>query len=85
MTRSPFAAAILASDATLTLRAALAVRGVLQDFAAVSPEREPATVDWAKALSVASALAGEDDATAQDVALRIAQGCFVANDALGIR
>ncbi len=80
--RSTIAAAILDSETTRTLRTALAVRSVLHDFAAVAPTDQLTTVDWSTALSRASALSSEDDAIAQDVALRIAQGCLVADDAL---
>ncbi len=82
MTPSRIATAILDNGTTARLRAELAVRGVLHDFPAVTPAAVPAAVDWARALTLASALTGEDGAQAQDVALRIAQGCLVASDAL---
>lgn len=82
MTPSRIAAGILDSGTTALLRAELAVRGVLHDFPAVTPAADRTTVDWARALTLASALTDQDDARAQDVALRIAQGCLVADDAL---
>ena len=81
MTRSKIAAAVLDSNWVRTLRVQLAVRGVLHDFAIVEPVEEPPVVAWGRALSLASVLPGEDDATAQDVALRIAQGCLAGEDA----
>jgi hypothetical protein len=60
----------------------LATRGILHDFSAVRASGELVEIDWSRALSLASVLTAEDDATAQDVALRIAQGCMVADDAL---
>jgi len=82
MTTSPIAAAVLGIGTTEGLRVELAVRGILHDFGAVRPTGERAPIDWSRALSLASVLTAEDDATAQDVALRIAQGCLVADEAL---
>lgn len=82
MTTSPIAAAVLGIGTTEGLRVELALRGILHDFAAARPTGERAPIDWSRALSLASVLTAEDDATAQDVALRIAQGCLVADDAL---
>jgi hypothetical protein len=79
---SQIAAAVLGSDSTAALRVDLAVRGILRDFSGVRAMVELVPVDWGRALSLASALTAEDDATAQDVALRVAQGCLVADDAL---
>jgi hypothetical protein len=73
---------VLDSGTTALLHAELAVRGVLHDFPTVLPATDPATVDWARALALASALTGEDDARAQDIALRIVQGCLLADDSL---
>jgi hypothetical protein len=82
MTLSPIAAAVLRTDLAKALRSELAVRGVLHDFRVVEPARASIPVDWGKALSMASTLTADDDATAQEVALRISQGCLVDADAL---
>lgn len=82
MTTSAIAAAVLGIESTSTLREALAVQGILHDFSAVHPKGKRVPIDWSRALSLASVLTGEDEATAQDVALRIAQGCLTAEDAL---
>ncbi|MHB8190666.1 MAG: DEAD/DEAH box helicase [Ferrimicrobium sp.] len=82
MTTSPIAAAVLGMELTSTLRVELAVRGIVRDFVVVRRMQDRTPIDWSRALSLASVLAVEDDATAQDVALRIAQGCLVADDAL---
>jgi hypothetical protein len=66
----------------MELRATLAVAGVLNDLDSVQAANPIEYVDWGRALSLASVLTAEDDAVAQDVALRIAQGCFVSGDAL---
>ena len=82
MTLSLIAAAVLDTDRAKALRAGLAVRGVLHDFPAVEAADEQQPVNWGRAVTLASALTAEDDATAQDVALRIAQGCLVSQDSL---
>lgn len=81
MTPSTIAATVVASEQVKTLRAQLAIRGVLHDCAVIEPAKEPSVVAWGRALSLASVLTNEDDATAQDVALRIAQGCLAGEDA----
>lgn len=81
MTPSRLADALFKSPVPARLRAELAVRGVLHDFPAVVAAEDPAGVDWPRALALASALTGEDDARAQDLALRVAQGCLVTDDA----
>lgn len=81
MTPSRLADALFESPVPARLRAELAVCGVLNDFPAVAPAEDPVAVDWPRALALASALTGEDDARAQDLALRVAQGCLVADDA----
>ncbi|HEV7808406.1 MAG TPA: DEAD/DEAH box helicase [Solirubrobacteraceae bacterium] len=81
MTQSTIAAAVVASERVKMLRAQLAVRGVLHDCAVVEAAEQPPVVAWGRALLLASVLTSEDDATAQDVALRIAQGCLAGEDA----
>jgi hypothetical protein len=83
MSRSDLAAALLAADATRALHVQLGVRSVLSDFSAVAPlETEPAPINWAHALSIASALAGEDNEGAQEFALRVAHGCLASAETL---
>ncbi|WP_298338259.1 DEAD/DEAH box helicase [Ferrimicrobium sp.] len=82
MTVSPIAAAILSNESTATIRMEIARHGVLHDFGVVRSTGEQFPIDWPRALSLASALTAEDDEAAQDLALRIAQGCLLADDTL---
>jgi hypothetical protein len=82
MTLSEIAGAVLDTERVKALRVDLAIRGVLRDFEVIEAADQPPPVDWARALSLASVLTAEDDATAQDVALRVAQGCLAGQDAL---
>lgn len=82
MTLSEIAGAVLGTERVKALRAELAMRGVLRDFTVVESPGEQSPIDWGRALSLASVLTAEDDATAQDVALRVAQGCLAGQDAL---
>jgi hypothetical protein len=79
---SVIASAVMTMGSTAALRVDLATRSVLKDFACVRPPVEPAEVDWSRALSLASTLTTEDDAAAQDLALRVAQGCLMADNTL---
>lgn len=82
MTMRPMASSILSSESVRTLRVRLALKSVLGDFPAVRPENADQPIVWNRALTIASVLTAEDDATAQDVALRIAQGCISSDDTL---
>jgi hypothetical protein len=72
--------AILGSNDLGELRAQLAIRSVLSDFPVVVRSSELPAIPWSRALTLASSLAGEDRDLAQDAALRIAQGCLLADE-----
>ena len=77
---SSLAGAIMDQPTTAALRAELAIRGVLHDFPETIPAVDAQALEWGRVLSVASILTDEDDAAAQDLALRVAQGCLLAED-----
>jgi hypothetical protein len=58
----------------------ISARSVHDDVPALRPIEEVAHVDWTRALTISSALAGVPTESAQDGALRIAQGCLHAVD-----
>jgi hypothetical protein len=72
---------LLAAESVQELRTNLAIRSVLGDFPTIQVDSEQDPIDWGRALTIASALASEDKASAQDLALRVAQGCLVTQDA----
>ena len=81
MTAPVLATGLLAAESVQEMRVNLAIRSVLGDFPTIRPESRLEPIDWGKALTVASALTSEDKASAQDLALRVAQGCLLSDDA----
>lgn len=81
MTTTQLAAAILRSPVVLSMRSTLATRSVLGDFPSIRQTSDNPPIPWGRALTIASVLTGEYDATAQDAALRIAHGCLSSEDA----
>jgi DEAD/DEAH box helicase/Helicase conserved C-terminal domain len=81
MTAPTLATSLLAAESVHEMRVSLAIRSVLGDFPTIRPDSRQEQIDWGKALTVASALTSEDQASAQDLALRVAQGCLLSDDA----
>jgi hypothetical protein len=74
---------LLKTEFAITLRRSLTMRAVLQDFESIQPLSGLPTIDWGRALTMASALTNENDGSAQDLALRVAQGCLDRVEAPG--
>jgi hypothetical protein len=81
VTASALASVLLATESVQEMRVNLAIRGVLGDFPTVRVEGSQDPIHWGRALTLASALTNEDKASAQDLALRVAQGCLLSEDA----